>query len=124
MKRFILFSIVIAAILWTLFSVYDLFLQGENALSPGKVFCEKDGAILLVNRKAETESVDYLKVVEKNPFTNAVKSFDIKPYSQLKIYMSALRPIIILEKESSWKQMQIDLVKTYFNESTIKENPK
>ena len=120
MKRFVLFSIVIAAILWTLFSVYDLFLQGENALSPSKVFCEKDGAILQINRKAETESVDYLKVVEKNPFTNAIKSFDIKPYAQLKIYMSALRPIVILEKETTWKDKQLEVVKTYFNESGTK----
>ena len=79
MKRFVLFTIVIAAILWTLFSVYDLFLQGDNALSPRKVFCEKDEAILLINRKAETESVDYLKVVENNPFKNAIVSFDVKP---------------------------------------------
>ena len=120
MKRFVLFTIVIAAILWTLFSVYDLFLQGDNALSPRKVFCEKDEAILLINRKAETESVDYLKVVENNPFKNAIVSFDIKPYSQLKIYLSAQRPIVILEKESSWKQNQIDVVKTYFNESGTK----
>lgn len=120
MKRIALFSIVIAAILWTLFSVYDLFLQGENALSPGKVFCEQDGAILQINRKAETESVDYLKVVEKNPFKNAIKSFDIKPYAQLKIFMSSERPIVILEKESSWKEKQLEVVKTYFNESGTK----
>lgn len=120
MKRIVLFSIVIAAILWTLFSVYDLFLQGENAFSPEKVFCERDGAILQINRKAETESVDYLKVVEKNPFKNAITSFDIKPYAQLKIYMSAERPIVILEKESTWKEKQIEVVKTYFNESGTK----
>ena len=120
MKRFVLFFIVIAAIVWTLFSVYDLFLQGDNALSPGKVFCEKDGAILQINRKAETESVDYLKVVDGNPFKNAIKSFDIKPYVKLKIYLSAKRPIVILEKESSWKDKQIDVVKTYFNESGTK----
>jgi len=117
MKRFVLFAIVIAAILWTLFSVYDLFLQGENEFSPENVFCEQDGAILLINRKAETESVDYLKVVENNPFKNAIVSFDVKPYAQLKIYVSAQRPIIILEKESTWKEKQIEVVKTYFNES-------
>lgn len=120
MKRFVLFSIVIAAILWTLFAVNDLFLQGENTLSPEKVFCKIDGAILQINRKAETESVDYLKVVENNPFKNAIKSFDIKPYVNLKIYLSAERPIVILEKESAWKGKQIDVVKTYFNESGTK----
>jgi hypothetical protein len=117
MKRFLLFSIVIAAILWTLFSVYDLFLQGDNALSPENIFCEQDESILLINRKAETESVDYLKVVANNPFKSAVESFDIKPYARLKIYMSAQRPIVILEKESSWKQKQIEVVKTFFNEA-------
>jgi hypothetical protein len=117
MKRFVLFAIVIAAILWTLFSVYDLFWQVENEFSPEKVFCEQDGAILLINRKAETESVDYLKVVENNPFKNAIVSFDVQPYVQLKIYMSAQRPIIILEKESTWKEKQIEVVKTYFNEA-------
>lgn len=117
MKRFVLFTIVIAAIIWTLFSVYDLFLQGDNTLAPERMFCEKDEAILLINRKAETESVDYLEVVKNNPFKNAISSFDVKPYSQLKIYMSAQRPIVILEKESTWKEKQIDVVKTFFNES-------
>lgn len=120
MKRFVLFTIVIAAIIWTLFSVYDLFLQGDNTLAPERMFCEKDEAILLINRKAETESVDYLEVVKNNPFKNAVLSFDVKPYAQLKIYMSAQRPIVILKKENTWKEKQIEVVKTFFNESGTK----
>lgn len=118
MKRFILFTIVIAAILWTSFSVFELFLRTDNNLAPEKIFCEQDEAILQINRKAETESVDYLKVVAKNPFSNAVKSFNIDPYTKLKLYLSAKRPLLLLEKESSWKREQIEEVKTYFNESS------
>lgn len=117
MKRFVLFIILIAAILWTSYSVYDLLIHSGNSLAPEKVFCEKDGSILQINRKAETESVDYLKVVDKNPFTNAIKFFDIQPYAQLKIYLSAKRPILLLEKGTSWKKKQIETVKTFFIES-------
>ncbi|MEX2483493.1 MAG: hypothetical protein WED10_02985, partial [Brumimicrobium sp.] len=116
MKRFLLFGLVLAAVLWTLYSGYDLFLYKGNTIAPKRVFCEQDESILVVNRVNEIKEVDYFELVDKNPYVNAVKTLDTKPYSQLKIYLSGSRPILILEKESVWKESEVETISNHFKD--------
>ncbi|MDX1652619.1 MAG: hypothetical protein R3277_09010 [Brumimicrobium sp.] len=116
MKRLLLFIIVAGAIAWTTYSGYELFFYKGNPIAPERIFCEKDGSVLLVNRIQETKSVDYFSAVKKNPFVEPVKSMEIQGLTGLRIYLSGERPILILEKETNWKENEFKQIESSFKE--------
>ncbi|RFC54355.1 hypothetical protein [Brumimicrobium aurantiacum] len=114
MKRFLLISIVIAAIAWIGYSTYELWLNTDNTISPEYVFCDQDESILLINKFDETKSANYFNAIQKNPLANSLSNLDSIGQLELKIYASGNRPIVIFEKETKWKDEEVLLIKSHF----------
>jgi hypothetical protein len=119
MKRFLLISIVLGAVLWIGYSSYELWLNNDNTITPEHVFCDKDESILLINKYSETKNANYFEAIKENPLALSLGHLDSLGYLDLKIYASGKRPIVIFEKDTRWKQEELRLVKSYFKMNNL-----
>jgi hypothetical protein len=114
MKRFILVSIVLSAMVWITYSSYELWVNNDNTVNPQHVFCGKDKSILLINKFHETKGANYFEAIQENPLALSLPELDSIAYAGLKIYASGSRAIIIFEKDSKWKNKDIKKITSVF----------
>src|SRR5690554_644564 len=119
MKRFILISIVLSAAVWITYSSYELWFNIDNTVNPEYVFCDEDKSILLINKFDETKSANYFEVIQENPLALSLPQLDSLSYEGLKIYASGSRAVIIFEKDSKWKNDEVERVSAYFKLNNI-----
>lgn len=114
MKRFLLISIVLGALIWIGYSSYELWLNNDNTITPEHVFCDEDQSILLINKYSETKNANYFTAIKGNPLAISLSNLDSLAYMDVKVYASGNRPIVIFEKETKWKKEELSLIKSYF----------
>ncbi|WP_107039351.1 hypothetical protein [Brumimicrobium mesophilum] len=114
MKRFLLISIVIGALIWIGYSSYELWLNTDNTITPEHVFCDQDKSILLINKYNETKDANYFTSIQENPLALSLANLDSINHLDLKVYASGSRPIVIFEKQTRWKKDEIELIQSHF----------
>jgi len=120
MKRIILISIVLSAVVWITYSSYELWINNDNTVNPQYVFCDEDQSILLINKFDETKGANYFDAIQKNPLALSLPELDSLPFDDgLKIYASGNRAIIIFEKDSKWKKHEIENITSAFKLSNL-----
>ncbi|HLW30311.1 MAG TPA: hypothetical protein VKX29_05595 [Brumimicrobium sp.] len=120
MKRIILISIVLSAVVWITYSSYELWINNDNTINPQYVFCDKDKSILLINKFDETKSANYFEAIKENPLALSLPILDSLPIGEdLKIYASGNRAIIIFEKDAKWQNKEINNITSAFKLSNV-----
>lgn len=104
MRAFLLILITALSLAWIAYSTYNLSLKDKLSFHPEFVFNEKDSAVFIVNRSGEIENVANFVSNGTNPFLN----LDLNLFEKgNKFYFSCKRPLLLIEKNANWTEMEI-----------------
>lgn len=108
MGRIILYVVVIFSILWSGYAGYDLIINSKNRFAPRFIFNEEDKGVLLIRKVDELPFGNFLDLSSKNPFSREVENISTLKIGKINYFLSAERPILLLEKSTYWKKSDIN----------------
>ena len=107
MGRLILYIVVIVSLFWSVYAGYDLIVNSKTRYAPEFVFTTEDQGVLLVRKVNELKLGDFIKLSDKNPFSRELENIQKLNLGKISYFLSAERPLILLEKKSHWKKSEI-----------------
>lgn len=108
MGRIILYVVVILSILWSGYAGYDLIINSKTRFAPRFIFNEEDKGVLLVRKVDELPFGDFIELTSKNPFSREIENIDTLKIGAINYFLSAQRPILLLEKNTHWKRSEVN----------------
>lgn len=118
MKRLFIIVITLASVAGVIFFGIELTKQNDRKYAPENVFSEIDEQVLLINRFDEVKTMDIFTILENNSFISSIESIPWGKLRDVRVYLSKKRSIALFEHIKTWTTQDIELVSSYFKESS------
>lgn len=119
MKKIVVGVLVVFALAWSVYAAISLVQESGSHCQPSSVFGPEDGSVLVIQRQKELKNSPVFQQFKDHPLIASVSSVNWKGIGALNVYISANRPIIISEKNTSWTQSDLNEIKAYFKQNNI-----
>ena len=116
MKRISLFIIVALSLIGIVFFGRDLLQKSEVLYAPEFIFSEEDQSVFLLHRSEEIQNTGWIEQFN-NPLALNLSAIDWTELSDVGVYISYKRPILIFNSDFNWKNKQIESLKNSIKSS-------
>jgi hypothetical protein len=112
MARSIVFIIVFIAFGWSVYVGYYLLSDSVEQYAPDSIFNETDKGVLRINKMEEVNWDDFQNLFGQNSLSNELKTLKTNLDSDVVVFASRTRNILILQSNKKWQKARGENIKT------------